>query len=84
MTTINESEGISFSALFSDPGFDNPLNPNAAMPPSITDPLNESFTYDIDWGDGRQEELCRRRGRYERFAGRALHGQLRRRAHLRR
>ena len=58
VTTINESEGTSFSALFSDPGFDNPLNPNAAMPPSITDPLNESFTYDIDWGDGRQEELA--------------------------
>ena len=43
------------------------------MPPSITDPLNESFTYDIDWGDGRQEELASRRGRYERLAGRALH-----------
>jgi PKD repeat protein len=58
VTTINESEGMSFSALFSDPGFDNPLNPNAAMPPTITDPLNESFTYDIDWGDGRQEEFA--------------------------
>ena len=40
-------------ALFLDQGFDNPLNPNAAVPPNITDPLHESFTYDIDWGDGR-------------------------------
>src|SRR4029079_15819614 len=40
-------------ATFTDPGFDNPLNPNAAVSPNITDPLNESFTYDVDWGDGR-------------------------------
>ena len=36
-----------------DPGFDNPLNPNAAVPPDIADPKHESFTYDVDWGDGR-------------------------------
>jgi PKD repeat protein len=54
VTTINESEGVSFAALFSDPGFDNPLNPNAPLPPTIADPLRETFTYDIDWGDGRQ------------------------------
>ena len=55
-TTINESEGISFTAEFSDPGFDNPLNPNAPDPERmIADPRHESFTYDIDWGDGRQQ-----------------------------
>jgi PKD repeat protein len=58
VTTINESESTSFTALFSDPGFDNPLNPNPAMPPAIVDPLHESFTYDIDWGDGRLEEIA--------------------------
>ncbi|MFO0789411.1 MAG: PKD domain-containing protein [Pirellulales bacterium] len=53
--TITEGGTVSFSdlATFTDPGFDNPSNPNAAVPPNITDPLHESFTYDIDWGDGR-------------------------------
>jgi PKD repeat protein len=54
VTTISESEGVSFTGDFTDPGFDNPLNPNAAVPPLIADPLRESFTYDIDWGDSRQ------------------------------
>jgi len=40
-------------ATFTDPGFDNPANPNAASLPNISDPLHESFTYDVDWGDGR-------------------------------
>ncbi len=44
-TTIDEGGTISWEAMFSDPGFDNPLNPNG---PSL-----ESFSYDIDWGDGR-------------------------------
>jgi PKD repeat protein len=50
-TTINESQGISFTAEFTDPGFDNELNPN---PPTeeIADPKHESFMYQIDWGDG--------------------------------
>lgn len=53
--SIFEGDTVSFAdlATFTDPGFDNPLNPNAAVPPSITDPLHESFTYDINWGDGR-------------------------------
>ena len=53
--TIFEGGTVSFAnlATFTDPGFDNPLNPNAAVPPNIADPLHESFTYDIDWGDGR-------------------------------
>lgn len=52
---IFEGDTVSFAdlATFTDPGFDNPLNPNAADPPSISDPLHESFTYDINWGDGR-------------------------------
>jgi PKD repeat protein len=52
---ILEGQTINFSnlATFTDAGFDNPLNPTPANPPSITDPLNETFTYDIDWGDGR-------------------------------
>ena len=31
--------------MFSDPGFDNPSNPGTEK--------EESFTYDVDWGDGR-------------------------------
>jgi PKD repeat protein len=54
-TTIGEGQALALDALFSDPGFDNELNPNPAMPPQIVDPLHESFTYDIDWGDGRQQ-----------------------------
>jgi PKD repeat protein len=50
-TTINEAGSVSFNIDFSDPGFDNPLNPTT---PATGDPLNESFTYDINWGDGRQ------------------------------
>ncbi|HEY3392612.1 MAG TPA: PKD domain-containing protein [Lacipirellulaceae bacterium] len=53
-TTIDEGQLVSLDALFSDPGFDNELNPNPAMPPDIIDPLHESFTYDVNWGDGRQ------------------------------
>ncbi len=53
--TILEGSAVTFNnlATFTDPGFDNPLNPNPAMPPNITDPLHESFTYEINWGDGR-------------------------------
>ena len=52
---ILEGQTVNFAnlATFTDAGFDNPANPNAANPPSITNPLAESFTYDIDWGDGR-------------------------------
>jgi PKD repeat protein len=53
-TTINEAGSVTFNAVFTDPGFDNPSNPNSADPANnITDPKNESFTYDINWGDGR-------------------------------
>src|SRR5262249_45252212 len=53
--TISEGGKVSFAnlATFTDLGFDNPLNPNAVVPPSTIDPLHESFTYDINWGDGR-------------------------------
>ncbi len=44
-TSINEGQSVGFDALFSDPGFDNPLNPGAEQA--------ESFTYDVDWGDNR-------------------------------
>ena len=47
---INEGDSTSFTVDFSDPGFDNPLNDN--MPPNGGEVV-ESFTYDIDWGDGR-------------------------------
>ncbi len=52
--SIFEGDTVNFSdlATFTDAGFDNPVNPNAAVPPNITDPLHESFTYDINWGDG--------------------------------
>jgi len=48
-TTLNFAQ----LAKFTDAGFDNTANPNPAVPPNITDPLHESFTYDVDWGDGR-------------------------------
>jgi PKD repeat protein len=52
--TVSEGDTVSFNDLakFTDFGFDNPLNPNPASPPQISDPLHESFTYDINWGDG--------------------------------
>ena len=43
--SIDEGSSVSFDATFNDPGFDNPLNPGAEKA--------ESFTYDVDWGDGR-------------------------------
>jgi PKD repeat protein len=42
---IDEGSEFSFNAIFSDPGFDNPLNPGAEK--------QESFTYDVSWGDNR-------------------------------
>ena len=44
--TINEGSQLSITNIgqFTDPGFDNPLNPNG---PSV-----ETFTYTINWGDG--------------------------------
>jgi len=44
-TAIDEGQSVGFDAMFSDPGFDNPLNPNG--------PSTESFTYDVNWGDDR-------------------------------
>jgi len=49
--SINENGSVSFTVTFTDPGFDNPLNTNT--PPNGGE-VEESFTYDIDWGDGRQ------------------------------
>jgi hypothetical protein len=43
--TIDEGGVVSFTTTFSDPGFDNPNNPIGET--------DESFTYDINWGDGR-------------------------------
>ncbi|MCC7476219.1 MAG: hypothetical protein IT425_12555 [Pirellulales bacterium] len=48
---ISENGSVSFTASFSDPGFDNPLNDN--VPPNGGEKA-ETFTYDVDWGDGRQ------------------------------
>jgi hypothetical protein len=36
---------------FTDPGFDNGSNPNAAAP-NISDPKHETFTHVMDWGEG--------------------------------
>src|SRR5262249_29236022 len=46
--TLNEGQLLSLTDIgtFTDPGFDNPLNP----PPGET---AETFTYDVNWGDGR-------------------------------
>ena len=47
---INEGETLTIADLgvFTDPGFNNPANPNGA---SV-----ESFSYEIDWGDGTPTE----------------------------
>jgi len=50
--TLDEGQALGIRALFSDPGFDNPLNTNPTVGPAIGDPLAESFRYYIDWGDG--------------------------------
>ena len=44
---IDEGALLNLALLgsFTDPGFDNPLNPAG--------PSSESFTFDVDWGDGR-------------------------------
>jgi len=43
---------VNFGVHYSDPGFDNPAN---TLDPSNGGEVAESFTYDINWGDGRQE-----------------------------
>ena len=47
--TVAESEDLVLPVLatFSDPGFENSLNPNG--------PSTESFQYYVDWGDGRDQ-----------------------------
>ena len=44
---VNEGSSIGFNAMFSDPGFDNPLSPGSATV--------ESFRYFLNWGDGRDQ-----------------------------
>jgi hypothetical protein len=51
---ITEANSVNFTVGFSDPGFDNPLNPNT-NPASVLDPKSESFRYFLDWGDGRNQ-----------------------------
>jgi hypothetical protein len=51
---INEAQSVNFTVGFSDPGFDNPLNPNT-NPASVLDPKSESFHYFVNWGDGRDQ-----------------------------
>jgi PKD repeat protein len=55
--TINESDDLVLPVIgsFTDPGFDNPLNPNPPVLPLIANPTAESFAYFIDWGDGRDQ-----------------------------
>jgi hypothetical protein len=48
-TSIAEGQSVSFSAVFSDPGFDNSLN---TLDPSNGGELSESFRYYLNWGDG--------------------------------
>ena len=45
-SVLDEGDTVAVTASFSDPGFDNPANP--ADPPEKA----ETFTYEIDWGDG--------------------------------
>src|SRR6185503_14703197 len=53
--SILEGGTVSFTnlATFADAGFDNSNNNNPFTPPAVGDPKAESFTYDINWGDGR-------------------------------
>ena len=82
--TIFEGGTVSFAnlATFTDPGFDNSLNPNAAVPPNITDPLHESFTYDINWGDGRDAVTGASIADIERRPGHAIQRHDRRLAYV--
>jgi hypothetical protein len=48
-TSIQEGQSVQLDALFSDPGFDNPVNP---LPPANGGQLSESFRYYLNWGDG--------------------------------
>ena len=75
-TTISEGSSVGFNATFTDPGFDNPNNPNPADRPAITDPTHESFTYDVNWGDGRDADHWHGRHRHQRRARRRLDRQL--------
>ena len=72
--SILEGNTVAFAnlATFTDAGFDNPANPNPAVPPNITDPLHESFTYDINWGDGRDAITGASDGRYQRRTRHAI------------
>jgi PKD repeat protein len=57
-TTESNAVPVTFTVSFSDPGFDNPLNgqgPEGGGEGGGEFEVAESFTYDIDWGDGRQE-----------------------------
>lgn len=49
--TVNEGSLLSIPniGVFSDPGFDNPLN---VLDPSNGGETTETFTYSINWGDG--------------------------------
>ena len=53
--SILEGDTVSFPnlATFTDAGSDNPNNNNPVLPPAIGDPKAETFTYDVNWGDGR-------------------------------
>ena len=79
-TTINEGDTVTFDAMFSDPGFDNPINPTTPA----TGEKNESFTYDVDWGDGRDAITGMTRRRHERHARHGLQRHVQRQPHLRR
>ncbi|MBA3480755.1 MAG: hypothetical protein H0T51_02975, partial [Pirellulales bacterium] len=45
---------VNITGLFSDPGFDNPNN-TALFPGNVAPETEETFTYEVDWGDGETE-----------------------------
>ncbi len=45
---------VNITGLFSDPGFDNPNN-RALFPGNALPETEETFTYEVDWGDGNKE-----------------------------
>ena len=56
-TQVSPQGFTTIDLAYNDPGFDNVLNPNAAVPPTITDTHHETFTHVVDWGDGTVDAI---------------------------
>ena len=72
-TSSVEGQQISFAATFSDPGFDN-HDEHGPGPEWRSTETAESFSYSINWGDGREAINGQSGGGYERRPGRLSTG----------